>query len=217
MPANTPIYGFPYPLGTDPVTNGAQDIQDLATAVESTIDSVVGLFRITTCTATFVGGSNGSVSDGVITMGSNNTAVTISNAFSSDYENYKIVYSGGVASTNLDITLRLGSQTSAYFGAIFGARYDQSTTTALHTNNGASLIVGTGQVTTAAFNVEVLCPNISTRGTQISSSWLYRSSSLSYAVSIGECTATASFTAFTVATSTGSLTGGKIAVYGYNI
>jgi hypothetical protein len=35
MPASTPIYGFPYPLGTDPVGQGAQDIQDLATAVES--------------------------------------------------------------------------------------------------------------------------------------------------------------------------------------
>jgi len=35
MPASTPIYGFPYPLGTDPVGQGAQDIEDLATAVET--------------------------------------------------------------------------------------------------------------------------------------------------------------------------------------
>lgn len=37
MPGSTPIYGFPYPLGTDPVRDGDNVIQNLATDVENTI------------------------------------------------------------------------------------------------------------------------------------------------------------------------------------
>ena len=37
MPANTPIYGFPYPLGTDPVSQGDNDIRALAEDVETVI------------------------------------------------------------------------------------------------------------------------------------------------------------------------------------
>lgn len=39
MPANTPTYGFPYPLSTDFVKDGATNIQNLATAVEDTIET----------------------------------------------------------------------------------------------------------------------------------------------------------------------------------
>jgi hypothetical protein len=37
MPANTPIYNFPYPLGTDPVSQGDNDIRALAEDVETVI------------------------------------------------------------------------------------------------------------------------------------------------------------------------------------
>jgi hypothetical protein len=40
MPANTPIYNFPYPVGTDFVKDGAAAIEDLALAVEGTIDAL---------------------------------------------------------------------------------------------------------------------------------------------------------------------------------
>lgn len=39
MPSSTPIYGFPYPLGTDPLGQGAQDIENLATAVETVLST----------------------------------------------------------------------------------------------------------------------------------------------------------------------------------
>ena len=38
----TPTYSWPYPEATDPVANGAQDIQDLALAVESTVSGITG-------------------------------------------------------------------------------------------------------------------------------------------------------------------------------
>jgi hypothetical protein len=38
----TPTYSWPYPEATDPVANGAQDIEDLALAVESTVSGIGG-------------------------------------------------------------------------------------------------------------------------------------------------------------------------------
>lgn len=40
MPGATPIYGFPYPLGTDPVAQGDNVIRSLAEDVETVIDGV---------------------------------------------------------------------------------------------------------------------------------------------------------------------------------
>jgi hypothetical protein len=49
MPANTPIYGFPYPLGTDPVSQGDNDIRALAEDIESVITPIAS----TTLTSAF--------------------------------------------------------------------------------------------------------------------------------------------------------------------
>ena len=38
----TPTYSWPYPEPTDPVANGAQDIEDLALAVETTVSTLPG-------------------------------------------------------------------------------------------------------------------------------------------------------------------------------
>lgn len=38
----TPTYSWPYPESTDPVANGAQDIEDLALAVETTVSTLGG-------------------------------------------------------------------------------------------------------------------------------------------------------------------------------
>lgn len=64
MPANTPIFGFPYPLGSDPVRNGADDIRDLALAVETEIfdGNVIG-YRTRTTNYTIFAGGMGSAAD----------------------------------------------------------------------------------------------------------------------------------------------------------
>ncbi len=50
----------------------------------------IGLFRVTTCTVSSVGGTAATVSNGVVTIGTGNTSVTVNNAFSSDYQSYRI-------------------------------------------------------------------------------------------------------------------------------
>jgi hypothetical protein len=63
--------GLPYPSGTDPVANGAQDIQDLAEAVET----FPGLRRI-------AGGTQ-----------SGTTALNVDSVFSNAYLNYRLLLS----------------------------------------------------------------------------------------------------------------------------
>ncbi|MBF6483838.1 hypothetical protein IU431_06660 [Nocardia otitidiscaviarum] len=39
MPGETPIYHWPYPVATDPIYQGAQQMQNLATAIEATFNA----------------------------------------------------------------------------------------------------------------------------------------------------------------------------------
>lgn len=55
----TPTYSWPYPESTDPVANGAQDIEDLALAVENTVSglgSSIAIFNETQSSGTHGGG-----------------------------------------------------------------------------------------------------------------------------------------------------------------
>jgi hypothetical protein len=54
------------------------------------------------------------------TIGSAVPSVVVSDAFSDDYENYKITITGGVGSTDSTFSLALGSQTTGYYaGTLF--------------------------------------------------------------------------------------------------
>jgi len=120
-------YGFPYPQSTEPVANGAQNIQDLATAV----DSKMGLFKVIP-----TGATNGTVSsDGDVTFNAAVSSVTVVNAFSSLYDNYLISISA--------------------YGTVAGAALYAAVVTAGGTQNGANwkgnaLYISTG--TSGAFN-----------------------------------------------------------------
>lgn len=70
-------YGFPYPQSTEPVANGAQNIQDLASAV----DSKMGLFKLATQSVT------------------NQSQVVFDNCFSSLYLNYLVQVTISAATT----------------------------------------------------------------------------------------------------------------------
>lgn len=148
MPSSTPIYGLPYPLGTDPVTNGAQDIEDLALAVETLYESKTGLIKIASLT----------------TLGSANPF--INSCFSSEYANYRIIFSFyGSASQPLRMRLRYSTSTVET-----NTVYDRSgftwTTSVISSNsaNEVSLYLGTltnssSQQLTAS--IDVFNPNVS--------------------------------------------------------
>jgi len=201
--------GLPYPLGSDPVANGAQDIQDLAEAV----DPGLGLWRVTSCTASFTGGTAGTVSNGVVNVGTGNTTITVSNAFSALYDNYVVTYSGGVAAGGGNISLRLGATNTGYYAHLIYAQYASTTPLALVPDNNATLFtrVGTINTTFAHLNVTITTPFLTTR-TFVSSQWIGPIQSGNYQ---GFLDNALSYSAFDITFGGGAVTGGKIRVFGY--
>jgi hypothetical protein len=152
------------------------------------------------------------------TIGSAVGSVTVSGAFSATYDAYKIVVTGGAGSANAGLTLTLGSASTGYYATYFrttsasNATYDGQVT-----NNGAGWNeFGFGTSSGLGMNIELLSPFLAkttiangnyTRGNQTS----IGAGSVS-----GFLNDTTSYTAFTITSASGTLTGGTVRVYGYS-
>lgn len=146
------------------------------------------------------------------TVGTAVTTVTVNDAFSADFVNYKIIYTDGVASADTNIGLRLGAKTTNYrSGLIYNAW--NNTTASIGTTTGGSMVFA-GNATTAGnfMSVEVFSPFLSTRNTFCSGQW---SSPTEGGVSQMNTGDTVSYTSFTFILGGGNITGGTIRVYGY--
>lgn len=147
------------------------------------------------------------------TIGSAVSSVTVTGAFSSDYDNYKIIVSGGAASTNLDLRLTLGSTATGYYWGQFYIVFATGTTNEAAGNNSTYIPVGAGTTTTLNAAVEVLSPNLAENTVFLSGGHISTQSAAGFCN--GYLADTTQYTAFTLTTSTGTLTGGTIKVYGY--
>lgn len=199
--------GLPYPNSTDPVANGATNIEDLADAV----DARTGLWLVTTCTVSSVGGTAATVSNGVITIGTGNTSITISNAFSAMFNNYKILVSGGTASQSTNITLQMGSKTSGYRSGLLYHSWSSTPQSVGSTTAANMVYAGNASTTGLSVNLELVSPFLATN-TFVSGQW---SSTNDAGVSQMQTNDTTSYSAFTLSTAPATMTGGTIRVYGY--
>jgi hypothetical protein len=149
-----------------------------------------------------------------VTVGSGVASVPVANAFSADYENYRIIYTNGASSTIGSLNLSLGATTTNYFNAttytIFASGGVSSTS-----NNGvtgAFVYAGAMDATNGTFlTVDVFSPFLS-RPTGYGGSFIVTDVS---GHSGGLQKSNTSFTDFTITPSAGTLTGGTIYVYGY--
>jgi hypothetical protein len=172
-----------------------------------------GLELITSCTANFVGGTAGSVSNGVVTLGSGNTSVTVSNAFSATYDNYKIMVSGGTGTQNSELALRLGSTTSNYFYSYIYTAWN-NTVAADASKVGTRLLYAGGMMTDGIqANIELNSPFLA-KNTRMFAGGFGDSGSYVGAVS-GLLANTTQYTSFDLFPSAGSMAGATIRVYGY--
>jgi len=145
------------------------------------------------------------------TIGSGVSSVTVTDAFSSTFDNYRIVMANMDASTIAALQLQLGSNTTGYYGVIESWSYVTGVTQTLVNNGGPMTVAQTHTAFDSYAAIELQNPNGSGR-TGITA----HSGGLRGVIMIGEDTAGGSHTAFTLAMSTGTMTGGKIRVYGYN-
>jgi len=147
------------------------------------------------------------------TIGTTVSSVTVSDAFSTTYDAYKVIISGGGGTGGPQLNLTFGSTTTGYY---YGDIYNNYSTTvaAVGATNAASLaLFGTAaSVNGISFNVEIVNPFLA-KETQVSSQIWYDGTNTGS--SRGYVSGTTSYTAFTLTCSTGTLTGGTIRVYGY--
>ena len=149
------------------------------------------------------------------TIGSAVSSVTVTDAFSSTYDNYKIILSGGVASASTSIILQLGSSTTGYYAGLIFLTYSTSSVTGAGTNNGGSFVyAGVGTANSLAASIELLNP-FNTKTTGITSQYIENGSPGSGGTYNGFHNSATSYTAFTLSSGVSTMTGGTIRVYGY--
>jgi hypothetical protein len=148
------------------------------------------------------------------TIGSAVTSVTVTNAFSSTYDNYRILIGGGVGSTNITLSLRLGASSTGYYSIINYADYATNTTPkSVGDNNGAQwTYVGYAGANYLQASFDLINPNLARWTMLNNASWA--ATTVAGSINGAHQVATA-YTDFTLGVNTGTLTGGTIRVYGY--
>lgn len=151
------------------------------------------------------------------TIGNAVSSVTVSNVFSSTYDNYKIMLSGGVASTTFEFQLSLGSTNTGYYASRYYGEWGQSSGTYGVTNGTRSGAVGSGTTNTLHANIEIMGPNLAKRTTwnAFIANALTSNNPENNSFAGGFLNDNTQYTSFTLTPNTGNMTGGIIRVYGY--
>jgi hypothetical protein len=150
------------------------------------------------------------------TIGTAVSSVTVSDAFSSTYDNYRLIVRGVVPSTNTGLVIQFGAVTTGYTWAAWLANYAGSgsgsgSSSATYTRIGAIDPNNIG-----GMSVDIYGPNLANK-TVVTSLGLYGATGTTgglYSVA-GLETGSSQHTAFTLSPTAGTLTGGTIDVYGY--
>jgi hypothetical protein len=150
------------------------------------------------------------------TVGSGVSSIVVTNAFSSDYDNYKITYTGGVGSTFQDITMVLGATTSNYYWVDVSSTFATGAVSGTSSNvvSNAYWRVGKLETNGALINMDIINPFKTVR-TFYSSSAPFAVTTGAFVVNGGYLNNATSYTGFTLNPIGSTLTGGTIRVYGY--
>jgi hypothetical protein len=206
----------------------ANDVVEIFSAVARTVADV---YTQTQSDARFVnrnvgglnlviptGATNGTVgANGAVTIGSAVSSVTVNGAFSSAYDSYKIIVSGGAASTsdrNFNIRLdgSTGSTTGYYYCLLYGSYSGGGTALAGGNNVNGVTYVGTADTNGLSADITLVNPFLS--------KWTTVNASLSGLSIAGTTTGVhqvaTSYSGFVLTLNSGTITGGTIRIYGYN-
>ena len=149
------------------------------------------------------------------TIGTTVSSVTVTSAFSATYDNYLVTINGGVASTNNHLNLRLGSTATGYY--FFGV-YGNATASTVSGDNGNNqpefVFAAMGDTSILSGEFTLQNPNLAKRTMIYTKSARSSTGTINLAFNGSEASAT-QHTDFTLTTSTGTITGGTIRVYGY--
>ena len=153
-------------------------------------------------------------------VGTGVSSVTVNNAFNANYENYKVILSGGQSSAAVDINLQLTAggtpSTTLYYGVLVYASLSTGIVSgATNSNTSVWSWAGGGAGATdgaASMDVDLLNPFDAKRTRLHNAQVLY---STVYGTYTGLHDVGTSYDGIKIIPSSGTLTGGTIRVYGY--
>lgn len=148
------------------------------------------------------------------TIGTAVSSITVSNAFSADYDNYRVTISGGAGSTTGGLSLRVGAAATGYAYVLFQNNYNGTAANDNATNATSYAIAGGFSTNSLSLNVDILSPFL-TENTMFFSNRAIPDTASVAGAGAGFLNNTTSYTDLTILTSTGTVTGGTIRVYGY--
>jgi hypothetical protein len=146
------------------------------------------------------------------TVGTTVSSVTVSNAFSADFVDYRIVYTGGTASTDGNFTFAFNGNPTGWNGNIIFANFAGGTPASIGNSNSTTAgyigaaASGFPQVVADLQNPFLAQPSL------ISASYVDGGNA---GRSTYHHSSSASYTGFTLTKAAGTISGGIIKVYGY--
>lgn len=151
------------------------------------------------------------------TIGSNVSSVTVTNAFSSTFDNYRIIithYSQSIAA--LEYRVRLGSTSTGYYFCLLSADFGGGVNNYAQANH-SEWRAGSGTSSGGMSFMDLNKPYLSTV-TEVNWQSGYPSATTSGGSrnGFGILNNTTSYTDFSIYPSGGTITGGSVSVYGYN-
>jgi hypothetical protein len=146
------------------------------------------------------------------TIGTGVSSVTVTDAFSATYDNYKVTFSGGISSTsNSALNLRFGAKTTNYRSGMLYNSWANTPISLGGTTETSILYAGSLSSTGCFVNMDVINPFLALN-TLVNASYNHLNTA-GYA--FGNTGDTTSYSDFTLIPTSGTLTGGTIRVYGY--
>jgi hypothetical protein len=147
------------------------------------------------------------------TVGTGVSNLLISDAFSADYDSYRIIWSGGTQSIDQNLRMYMGATAAAgHYGVLIYGSYTGGAAAAAGDNNSNVFTwAGGGGTDGADASIDVFNPFLA-RTTQIQARVRY---GVVYGNYVGHLSNNTSYTSFSFAPATGTMTGGTVRVYGY--
>ena len=174
--------------------------------------NAVGMWKLSSFTVSSAGGTGATVSNGVVSIGSGNTSVTLSSVFSSTYDNYLIVGQQITTSAGNNFRLNLNPWTgNEYYNGAGTMNYTGTAGSAVASNLAYWNMPGGDGGPGNSFQWTVYGPNTTTARKSLTG--LGHGNAQGYYVG-GQLIAGGAQTGFTITVSTGSFSSGTLRVYG---
>jgi hypothetical protein len=201
--ATTTNYSWSTPDNTSYVKDGAQSIRTLGSSVDTTLFTALG------------GAYPGLRLVKKQTVGTAVSSVTVTNAFSATYDNYKIVWTGGASSVTGSMRLALTGITAGYYAQVSYAAFGGGTWFVANNGNIAFFDwIGGTSTNGGIVDMELQNPftNKFKTGTAVFNEF---GTTANNGLTRIYLPSTSSATGFSLSPASGTLTGGTIYVYGY--